>query len=258
MGTAQPRRTWVEQIMGLPVSVLARGGGAGAPEADAAVLRLFALLHDVDRRFSPYLEDSDVGRIQRGELELADAEPEVIEVDARCRAAVELTEGLFDPVTPTGRWDPSGLVKGWAAERAFGLLDAAAVDWCLNVGGDVLVRSLSGEPFQVGIQDPCDAQRVCATVGLNAGAVATSGTAARGAHLYDPRSRGTAAPTWLSVSVTGPSLETADILATAAYVAGPSWLETLGRAPGYAGLAINGDGEQCASANWPGKTPVSS
>jgi thiamine biosynthesis lipoprotein len=82
------------------------------------------------------------------------------------------------------------------------------------------------------------------------GAVATSGTTARGAHLYDPRTGGPVATRWLSVSVTGPSLEYADVLATAAFVAGEEWPSALAALPGYEGLGILADGTLFATAGW--------
>lgn len=236
--------------MGMPISVLARGGGAGSAEAEAAVRRVLTELTEVDATFSLYREDSEVSRLARGEVELARCSPDVREVLARCTWARELTGGLFDAVTPEGTWDPSGLVKGWAAERASRQLAGTPdVDWCLNAGGDVVVVSASGEPFVVGIQDPRDRERVAATISRTTGAVATSGTAARGTHLYDPRTGTATASRWLSVTVMGPSLETADVLATAAFVAGDGWAETL--PVGYEGLAISTDGELSHSSPRP-------
>jgi FAD:protein FMN transferase len=246
------RRSWVEQIMGLPISVLARGEPAQSLEADAAVHAVFRELADVDAVFSTYKPDSAVSRLARGELTLAQCPPQVREVADRCSWAKDLTGGLFDPTRPDGVWDPSGLVKGWAAERAVGhLAEVAGVDWCLNAGGDVVVVSPSGEPFTIGIQDPRDAGSVSTAVPCSRGGVATSGTAARGAHLYDPRTGDAAASRWLSVSVLGPSLETADVLATAAFIAGDGWPEITGILPGYAGLGIEARGAVHHTAEWP-------
>ncbi|HEY9339067.1 MAG TPA: FAD:protein FMN transferase [Kribbella sp.] len=244
-----PRRSWVEQIMGLPISVLARGGAAGSERAEAAVREVFAELVEVDRVFSPYREDSAVSLLARGEVSWDSVDAVVREVAERCAAAREATGGLFDAQVPGGAWDPSGLVKGWAVERAGERLrEAGDVDWCLNAGGDVLVVCPSGEPFTVGIQDPRDPGQVIAGVPRTGGAVATSGTAARGAHLYDPRTGRPAGARWLSVSVTGPSLECADVLATAAFVAGDDWPTVL--APGYEGLGVLADGNLFATAGW--------
>lgn len=247
------RKTWVEQVMGLPVSLLARGSGSSSPEAQAAVDRVFAELREVDARFSLYREDSELSRIRRAELTLADAHDEVREVAARCERATELTGGLFDPRTPEGVWDPSGLVKGWAAQRAARHLEPVPqTDWCLNAGGDVVVLAQSGHPFTVGIQDPTDDKAVLTALTTGTAAVATSGTGARGAHLYDPRTGRSAAGPWLSVTVTGPSLELADVLATAAFVAGEQWDAVLTAVPGYGGLAVGPGRELRRGTGWPG------
>ena len=79
--------------------------------------------------------------------------------------------------------------------------------------------------------------------------MATSGTSARGAHLVDPRTGGPAGAL-AQVSVTGPSLLWADVLATAAFVRGATrdWLRTQ---LGYEGLVVRLDGSVIASARWP-------
>lgn len=235
--------------MGLPISVLARGPRARGADGDSAVRAVFAELLAVDAELSPYRPESAVSRLRRQELALDDAGPLVQQVAARCERARELTGGLFDATRPDGSWDPSGLVKGWAVERAARhLADVAGLDWCLNAGGDVIVLCPSGEPFTIGIQDPLDAGRVAATVRCSEGAVATSGTAARGQHLYDPR---TGEPTLrlASVSVVGGSLETADVLATAAFVAGAEWPLPVS---GYEALRIDRAGHLAATSGWPG------
>lgn len=96
-------------------------------------------------------------------------------------------------------------MKGWAVERASRLLPPR-LDWCINAGGDVVVRSVSGASFQVGIEDPRDRSQLVAVVPLESGGLATSGTAARGDHLYDPRT-GTAATGLASLTVVAASLE---------------------------------------------------
>jgi len=238
--------------MGLPVSVLARGEQAESARADAAVRAVFAELVEADRVFSPYKSDSVVSLLARGELGRDDVDPVVREVGERCVRARELTGGLFDAELPGGGWDPSGLVKGWAVERAGERLrEVSDLDWCLNAGGDVLVVCPSSRPFTVGIQDPRDPGRVVASVARSDGAVATSGTAARGAHLYDPRTGGPVVTEWLSVSVSGPSLEYADVFATAAFVAGEEWPGVLAALSGYEGLGILADGNLFATAGWP-------
>jgi thiamine biosynthesis lipoprotein len=234
-------RRWVEQVMGLPVSLLARG-----EEPDVAVEPFYAELRWVDAVFSPYQEGSEVSRVARGELALTDAHPLVQHVARRCEEERERTGGLFDATRPDGVWDPSGFVKGWAVERASRLLPEG-LDWCVNAGGDIVVRCPSGEPFRVGVEDPRDRSRLVAVVPLLTGGLATSGTAARGEHLYDPRS-GTAATALASLTVVAPTLEQADVLATAAFVDGGLRLVV---EAGCEGLAVRGDGAQATTAGFP-------
>lgn len=253
MDAQLPRRSWVEQIMGMPVSVLCRGRSARTEPVDAAVRAVFAELRSVDEMFSTYKADSVVSQVRSGAIDLADCAHEVRAVAERANRWRGLTGGLFDPCRPDGTWDPSGLVKGWAVERAATSLRAvSSLDWCLNAGGDVFLHCEADRSFRVGIADPDDATRILTSVALTDGAVATSGTAARGRHIYDPRLGGTAQNRWASVTVTGPSLETADVLATAAFAAATGWRELLARFPDYAGLAIDPSGELEKGPGWAG------
>lgn len=92
---------------------------------------------------------------------------------------------------PAGRRrvDPSGVVKGWAADRACRhLAELDNTDFCLWAGGDIVCRASDGRaPWQIGIEDPYDLTRVIANVPRRSGSAANSGTAHRGAHLVDAR-----------------------------------------------------------------------
>ena len=67
--------------------------------------------------FSTYRDDSQVSEIRAGQLDIADADPLVKEVWDSCLLARELTDGAFDPWKVDGGFDPSGFVKGWAADK---------------------------------------------------------------------------------------------------------------------------------------------
>ncbi len=219
--------------MGMPVAVL------GADRATAEPV--FAWLREVDARFSTYRRDSEISRLGRGELALRDAHPDVREVLARCEALRVETDGYFDANLKGSdpfRLDPTGLVKGWAVDRAGALLDAAGLErWCIDAGGDVLLR---GGPWRVGIRHPRRRRRLAAVLELSDAAVATSGTYERGAHIVDPHSG--RAPTGVaSVTIVGPRLATADAYATAAFAmgtAGPRWTAGL---DGFSALTIAGE-----------------
>jgi len=228
--------------MGMPVSVHLRSPDIDSPTVAAVVEDVFEQLRDVDRLFSTFREDSEVSRIRRRELDPACADPLVREVVALCGQAGELTNGAFTDLLPDDegvlRFDPTGLVKGWAVDRAARrLADLPGTSYCLNAGGDVVVGGSVGgsvgdsvgeadeEPaavWRVGIEDPRNRSRIAEVVALNRGAVATSGTAARGAHLYDPGNQTFVRRTG-SVTVVGPSLVWADVWATALFV-GPASL----------------------------------
>ena len=228
------RKAWVRQIMGMPISIHLRGADVDSPMVARAVEDAFDVVREADRLFSTYRDDSEVSRIRRIELDPAQADPLVQQVATLCRQAGELTEGAFTDLLPVDdgllSFDPTGLVKGWAADRAaIRLADLPGASFCLNAGGDVVVGGTAVEAkggpvavWRVGIEDPRDRSRIAEVVELRAGGVATSGTAARGAHLYDPLT-GTFVDRAGSVTVVGPSLMWADVWATALFV-GPASL----------------------------------
>jgi thiamine biosynthesis lipoprotein ApbE len=114
-GAPRPARH-VEQVMGMPISVALRGRHAADDRAHVARTAALAVLREADRVFSTYRADSVISRLDRGELALADCPPEVGEVLALGERARRDSDGAFD-VRRGGRLDPSGVVKGWAAER---------------------------------------------------------------------------------------------------------------------------------------------
>ncbi|HSU74080.1 MAG TPA: FAD:protein FMN transferase [Terrabacter sp.] len=228
--SAPERRAWVEQVMGMPVSIHLRGKGVDGERAQQAVARAFAVLREMDSIFSTYRDDSDLMRLRREEIPISRCSPLVEESLRIGQEAESATRGAFTTLLPTGEgdlaFDPTGLVKGWAVDRASApLLELERVSFCINAGGDVLVGAHADLPtsgpdatvWRVGVEDPLDRQRIAHTLSLARGAVATSGTAARGAHLYDPAS-GQMVGRPGSVTVTGPTLLWADIWATALFV----------------------------------------
>lgn len=211
------------------------------------------VLHDADEVFSTWRPDSAVSRLRRGEIAPAEAPAEVAAVIAACGTARDASLGWFDPWAMPGGFDPTGYVKGWAAQRALAvLLGASGVAGAMvNAAGDI--ASYGGMPggqrFRIGLADPAAPRRLAAVVELT-GSIATSGSYERGQHLIDPHS-GEPAARVASASVTGPDLGLADALATGLAVAGTEGLAFVGAVPGYAGLVVGFDGALRSTSGFP-------
>ncbi|MGF1426993.1 FAD:protein FMN transferase [Kitasatospora sp. LaBMicrA B282] len=241
-----------EAAMGTVFSFAVRDAEPGHLAVLAPAL---AELHRLDALFSTYLPHSEISRLGRGELTEQQCDPLVREALAHCAAVARETGGFFT-ARPGGRLDPSGWVKGWAIERASELLLAAGYrHHSVTGGGDVQTRGQAapGRPWRVGVADPDRAGQLVAVLrpqheGAGAGAdgfaVATSGTAERGAHIVDPTS-GAPAHGLRSLTLVGPRLARTDAYATAAFAMGPlralDWVTAL---DGYEALAVLPDGRR--------------
>lgn len=239
----------VEQVMGLPISLALRGRHATGAVADQAWQGALAVLREADRVFSTYQADSVISRLGRGEIELAQCPGVVAEVLEIAEAARVVSGGAFDVWRPDSGGglvlDPSGVVKGWAVERAARAFDdLEETDVCLAAGGDLVCRTrvTGSDGWRVGIEDPHAPQQTLAVVPIRNGAIATSGTAHRGAHIVDPRT-GRTSDALASVTVVGDDLTWVDIEATAAFVLGAGAISWLSGRPGRTGLVVTADGE---------------
>ncbi|MGP4019420.1 FAD:protein FMN transferase [Saccharopolyspora sp. 5N708] len=192
----------VEHIMGLPISMDVRSAGPAVP---AAASRAFDWLREVNRRFSPFREGSEVWQCGRELAAPAHASAELIEIIDLCLRYERDSGGAFRAWLPGRPFDPCGVVKGWAVQRAGDLLRTAGADrFCLKAGGDVLAVGAAepGRAWRVGIRHPEIAQRVCAIFDVRDCAVATSGNYERGGHVIDGRT-GHPARELLSLTVPG-------------------------------------------------------
>jgi len=184
-----------------------------------------------DRDFSTYKENSQVSRIRRGELKIEDASEYVQQVWALCEYSREITLGAFDPWKAEGGFDPSGLVKGWAAEvGAQMLVEAGAQNVLINASGDIVLRGgkPEGGPWNIGIASPNDVEKYVKFFDVTDGSVATSGDYEKGAHIIVPHT-GLIAIGARSATVIGPDGAICDALATALMVDGVDAQKWIGR-----------------------------
>lgn len=186
------------------------------------IAELTRYVHQVDELFSTYKENSVISRLRRGEIEIDQCPTEVIEVWNLCANVKELTQGAFDPWSVSGGFDPSGLVKGWAADKAAEILWAGGAEHIqVNAAGDLSLRGgfSPEQPWSIGVVNPDNRLEVLQTFEIESGAIATSGTYERGSHIKDPRT-GMIAIGAKSATVIGPNGAIADALATALMVDG--------------------------------------
>jgi thiamine biosynthesis lipoprotein len=230
---------------------------AGVSDAEVAELggqldRARAILHHADEVFSTWQPHSPISRLRSGEITGAQAPAAVAEVLERCATARELSSGWFDPWAMPGGIDPTGYVKGWAAQNALAAFSARhIVGAIVNAAGDIASFGGlgNGKPFRIGIADPFSPRHLAEIVEL-AGAIATSGSYERGSHLIDPH-LGRPSARAASASVTGPDLGLADALATGLAVAGTPGLAFIEPLENYEALIIGFDGSRRWTERFP-------
>ena len=215
-----------------------------------------AFVHDIDSQFSTYKESSEISRLRRGELVIGDASERVRNIWHLCEYARVLTDGAFDPFQERlGGFDPSGYVKGWAADRLVEMAQRVGVNRLhINAGGDITVRGGMDDekPWMIGIQHPKKAGSIAAVIPIRDGAVSSSGTYERGAHIFDASNNAIAIGA-LATSVYGPDGGMTDALATALMVAGrdgAAWFSKAELAE-YGCWVVDRHQETTWSVRWP-------
>ena len=243
-----PSVVHVEQVMGTAVTFDVRLSSDEPTErmdATEAVRVCSEWLHWVDHAFTTYDTGSFVSRLGRGEIAVTECPPEVALIVEECDWFREVTLGWFDPwASPNGGFDPSGIVKGWAAQGVSDRLRRAGFErHCVNAGGDIVVSGESDDPrgWGVGIAHPLVPGALCATLLVIDKGIATSGTAERGHHVWRPID-GAPATDLASITIVHDDLTVADVYATAAFAMGGDarqWLDETN----IDGYAVTASGE---------------
>ncbi len=210
------------QTWGTIIFIDASSASIKEPQIEASIDRVRDFLYFVDEIFSTYKDQSEVSRLRRGEITIADCCADLQEVWQLCLDAKTYSDGFFDPWCVEGGFDPSGYVKGWASDRAISMMKSDGVEHIqINSAGDLSLAGgvEPGKPWSIGIRHPEEAHTIVKVFDITDGAIATSGTYERGSHIKDPHT-GLIAIGARSATVYGPDGGIADALATALIVAG--------------------------------------
>lgn len=224
-------------IMGMPVTV--EISGSAGPQIFEDVFDYFDY---VDKKYSTYKADSEISKINRG-LPQERWSEEMCQVLELCEQTKRQTGGFFD-IRRKGTIDPSGLVKGWAIRNAADILRTKGYDnFYIDAGGDIQVsgHSEKGGPWKVGIRNPFNRHEIIKALDVSAEGVATSGTAIRGRHIYNPKTDHAASDELASITVVGPDIYDADRFATAAFAMGREGISFIESLPGYEGYMVGSD-----------------
>ena len=234
-------------VWGTIVDVDCSSAVVSAAELDRAMESVIKFCEDIDRDFSTYKSDSWVSRLRRREVPIEQCPDDVIEVWDLCAQAKWISDGAFDPWAVEGGFDPSGLVKGWAADKCADMLVAAGAQHVqVNAAGDLSLRGgfVDGDgvvkPWPIGVVNPNNKMEVVKVYEITDGAIATSGTYERGAHIVDPHS-GMIAIGAKSATVVGADGWLCDAMATAVMVGGTDRAKWFGQPElqGYQLFGVN-------------------
>jgi FAD:protein FMN transferase len=236
-------------LMGMPITIEIVDSDARDNDID----KIFDYFTRIDEKFSTYKPQSEISKINRGEIGEKDFSRDMKAVLALSEETKKLTDGYFD-INHDGKLDPSGLVKGWAIFNAAEMLKREGFkNYYVEAGGDVQVggKNPDGRPWQVGIRNPFNREEIIKVVYLNRDeGVATSGTYIRGQHIYNPKNPGEPITDIVSLSVIGPNVYEADRFATAAFAMGRAGINFIESRGGLEGYMVNKDGIATMTSGW--------
>ncbi len=231
-------------IMGMPVVIEVRDAGV----TDADIIAVFDYFRAVDARFSTYKPESEISQINSGTLPAGPLSPEMQKVLQLCEVTKQQTLGYFD-VTRGDKLDPSGLVKGWAINNAAQLLRQMGYhDFYVDAGGDIQTE---GNSWTIGIRNPFKREENVKVLNVTNAGVATSGTAIRGQHVYNPKQPQQSLDDIVSITVIGPNIYEADRFATAAFAMQRDGVNFINSLPGLEAYMIDKDGIATYTTNFP-------
>jgi len=227
-------------LMGMPITI--EVAESKATESDVA--SIFDYFASVDRMFSPYKKESEISRLNAGEITKKQISTDVRQILQLADDTKKETHGYFN-IENNGKIDPSGIVKGWAIFNAASLLkEHGFQNFYVDAGGDIQVsgKNEKGTDWTIGIRNPFNRDEIVKVVRLVNKGVATSGLYIRGQHIYNPHKPTMPITDIASMTVIGPNVYDADRFATAAFAMGVKGIQFIEKLPGYDGYMIDPNG----------------
>ncbi|HSX09555.1 MAG TPA: FAD:protein FMN transferase [Candidatus Saccharimonadales bacterium] len=227
-------------LMGMPITV----DVIDVKVKETDIAGIFDYFAYVDRTFSPYKKDSEISRLNSGEITKKQVGTDVRQILQLADDTKKESNGYFN-IVHKGQIDPSGIVKGWAIYNAASLLrEHGFQHFYIDAGGDIQVsgKNEKGENWTVGIKNPFKQDEIVKVVKLDNKGIATSGLYIRGEHIYNPHNPEAPITGIASMTIIGPTVYDADRFATAAFAMGEKGIQFIEKLPGYDGYMIDSKG----------------
>ena len=227
-------------LMGMPITIEV----ADAKVKESDIASIFDYFASVDRMFSTYKKESEISRLNAGELTKKQVSTDVRQILQLADDTKKESNGYFN-IEYKGKIDPSGIVKGWAIFNAAGLLkEHGFQNFYVDAGGDIQVsgKNEKGTDWTVGIRNPFKSDEIVKVIRLVNKGIATSGSYVRGQHIYNPHKPDIPITDIASMTVIGPTVYDADRFATAAFAMGEKGIQFIEKLPGYDGYMIDAKG----------------
>jgi thiamine biosynthesis lipoprotein len=233
-------------IMGMPVSIILDDDFAKEKDIE----KIFDYFRKIDATFSTYKKESEVSRINRGELNVSLASSEVKKVIELCEQTKKETNGFFN-IEWGGKVDPSGIVKGYAIWQAgIKLKKMGYKNFCVEIAGDMEISGLlKGKKWRIGIENPFNRTEIVKILEVTNKGIATSGNYLRDSHIYNPINNRVADEV-ASVTVIADNIYNADRFATAAFAMGKKGIYFLEKANNLEGYMVLKNGKAISTGRF--------
>lgn len=231
-------------MMGMPIIVEIIGEDN---KVQSVINDVFDYFDYIDKTFSVYKENSEISKINRGEILPQKYSNDMREIFELAEKTKLETNGYFD-INNGKIVDPSGIVKGWAIYKAGQLIRQKGFqNFYVNAGGDIELggHNSQGKKWKVGLVNPFDTKTSIKTLYLSDCGVATSGNYERGNHIYNPKDGKNVEKMGnniVSLTVIGQNVLEADRFSTPAFAMGKMGIDFIQKQNNLEGYIIDNNG----------------